>query len=1115
MKRLFAINTTVPPLLRLVAMATTLSLCGCSQDTSKTPLKIGSSHWVRVDNEAVPAAQPEEVPTINPETFLATGRLMESQGNLVQAAKNYQQACQARPDYVAAWNRLGIICDKLGRYGQAEEAFNQAIQRAPKAAFLHNNLGFSCLLAGKYSQAEKHLRQALKLNGHFQRARMNLGLALAKQDQFDAALGEFKKVLPEAQAYYNLGYLHRQDSRWGQAGDCYKRALEIDPSLADAKVNLAISQQSQTVISTDHFETDQSPSSVEVLETDQDLSSSENVESGQTASPAENVTTARTGNTIEHLETVETADSFEAVETQQTGGVDEGPKEVQTDSPAEEVESGQTSESSQDITAVQSDNSVEDLEAGETNRLVLIVEDLKTGESPVSLEGLKSEYTGGLGKDRIATQTVSTIEELETEQATGASEHLAMGESTSHDEDFPTGQSQIISNVESLANTPSSGVTEDLTTIHTIRSIDDHEMDLTATSEEDFAAALTITPLEELETDNTSLPIKELVTEQSYGLVPDIEAGETASSVENIKTANTTEDIGDVESGETGDQAEDFVAAETISITEDLETEQTSDSAEAIVISQTVSPDEDLATAQTTSPTEDLRTAETLGAIEDLEPEQTSGSGEGPETAQVTILVEELAVEQSPSSVEDPETGQIISAGENRNTSRISSSEHVQHCQAVERTIAIYENLLASKAGSGQTIRRTLDGEIQWRLALGEVLLKDRAEQSRFAVEELGLGGAWAADLSSTVSRAEQLLENTADGIDGLIGRMRADAQFEQNYVATGLYLRATKAKARVDHYRGWTNFYRALVTAEQNTRQELLQGAIELLRQCCSDEAGQSGFAQLGAAGERLPLRNQAVFLMIRALHYAGQFSEADKLLTWLEQQSPDEQMAYEAGLQRCRLLRDQGHHDTALAGLSQVRSWCRDRPAFKGLPVRLTLAYLECTILAGEAEKAAASGELASAGEFSRKRLDPLTEILTADASEYVRSIVYEQVWQTRLAVGPGQSVPVSSPLEMLAAGVSLAGEGKSSEALKLFDELLSRTDSVSRKLHSEVLWQRGQATEKAEDQRIPKDVSQLEAASPSSPLSLREVASAEQIAAPETEQPAIMGEDLETSE
>ena len=243
MKALFTQTAAMRGVFLVAVTVAAVMICGCSQETSKRNLEIGHARWVRLDDEILPAAKPAKPPAIKAETFLATGRLLESQGNFIQAAKLYQRACKTRLDYVAAWNRLGIVCDKLGRYNQAEESFVQGIKHAPKAAFLHNNLGFSCLLAGKYSEAEGHLREALTLNGQFQRARVNLGLALAKQGELEAAFVEFKRALPTAQAHYNMAHLYRLAGEWEKAGNCYKLALQLDPELSEAKTSLVLCEQ--------------------------------------------------------------------------------------------------------------------------------------------------------------------------------------------------------------------------------------------------------------------------------------------------------------------------------------------------------------------------------------------------------------------------------------------------------------------------------------------------------------------------------------------------------------------------------------------------------------------------------------------------------------------------------------------------------------------------------------------------------------------------------------------------------------------------------------------------------------------------------------------------------
>ena len=421
-----------------------------------------------------------------------------------------------------------------------------------------------------------------------------------------------------------------------------------------------------------------------------------------------------------------------------------------------------------------------------------------------------------------------------------------------------------------------------------------------------------------------------------------------------------------------------------------------------------------------------------------------------------------------------------------------------QRAQDLEQIIATYQRILAQQMSPLATVSGILDGEIKWRLALAQALLTERTIQARLAVEDLGLGGDWASDLSSTISRADKVLEQIIARLDQLIQYMRADEQFERNYVVTGLYLRANRAKTIVDYYQGWSYFYRALLTEEQTKRQELLQASIEHLRGCCTDQPGESGPGQPGGDREQAMLRGRAVLLMVKALHQAGRLGEADKLLTWLERQSLDEQLAYEVGLQRCRLLRDQGYHDTALAGLEQLRNWCRKKQTIEQLPVRLTLAYLECTIQSAKAQTAADRGDLAKAGEFSRQRLAPLAEIFQAQANEQVRAIIYEQISRTRLAGSSSKSGIELTGLEGLAMAVDLARQGHSTEALKLFDGLLSRTDSGSRILYPEVLWQAGKTARESNPLQACSYLGRLTDDFPDSPQAQQAVLLAVEIAA-----------------
>ena len=418
--------------------------------------------------------------------------------------------------------------------------------------------------------------------------------------------------------------------------------------------------------------------------------------------------------------------------------------------------------------------------------------------------------------------------------------------------------------------------------------------------------------------------------------------------------------------------------------------------------------------------------------------------------------------------------------------------------QALEDIITAYQHMLGQDAPSSATVREILDGEIRWRLALANALVVERTIQARLAVEELGLAGPWATDLGSTVNRADKVLDQTTARLDQIVRHMKADPQFERNYVVTGLYLRTTQAQIAVGYYRGWIYFYRALLTSDHPKRDQLLQSAIECLRVCCSEQPDGLPDADSDGLQIRPGFRARAVLLMVKALRYSNRLAEANKLLAWLERQSLDEQMAYEAALQRCRLLRDQGYYDTALAGLAQLRSWCDKKQTTRDLSVQLTLAYLECTIFSAQARTAAGRADLAAAAEFSRKRLKPLAEIFQAHDNDQVKSIIYEQIYRTGLTDGYSQSWDQMDSLEILAMGVASAGQDNIDAAMKHFDALLARADPDSRALWPETLWQAAKAARDSRYMLACKYLDRLTADFPDSPQARSAVLLAVQVAA-----------------
>jgi len=177
-------------------------------------------------------------PKILPETFYAAGQLFEAQGLLTKAAIQYRKAAAVNHTFAIAYERLGVTLGRLGKHPQAVEALQTAVKLNPESASFHNNLAFEFVLLGRWTEAEAELIQAIDLEPNFDRAHINLGVVQANLDRFVEALIEFRKVVAEADAYYNLGLLLCGQHRFADAANAFDHVLTLNDEFEAARVQL-------------------------------------------------------------------------------------------------------------------------------------------------------------------------------------------------------------------------------------------------------------------------------------------------------------------------------------------------------------------------------------------------------------------------------------------------------------------------------------------------------------------------------------------------------------------------------------------------------------------------------------------------------------------------------------------------------------------------------------------------------------------------------------------------------------------------------------------------------------------------------------------------------------
>lgn len=171
--------------------------------------------------------------------YLRSAALYEKQGNLDAALSAFKKVVEISPNNPRRHLAIGNIHLKKGDVVKAQESYSVSVKQE---AAMASEIAEELLKAGKDDLAEHFFRTSLLKMAANVNVYNRLGIALRRQGKWQDAIREYETALKldpqDAGLYFNIGKACVEGGQRVRADQAFRRALEIDPSLTEAKNEL-------------------------------------------------------------------------------------------------------------------------------------------------------------------------------------------------------------------------------------------------------------------------------------------------------------------------------------------------------------------------------------------------------------------------------------------------------------------------------------------------------------------------------------------------------------------------------------------------------------------------------------------------------------------------------------------------------------------------------------------------------------------------------------------------------------------------------------------------------------------------------------------------------------
>ena len=172
---------------------------------------------------------------------------LHQQGRLKEAQALFEAILRTDPKQFDALHLLGIIAAQTKNYQLAADLIAKAIAMNSSNSAYYSNLGLALHKLNQFDAAVARYDQAIAIKPDYAEAYLSRGLALRELKLLDAAVDSFDRAIAIkpglAEAYYNRGSVLQELGQLDAAVACYDQAIRIKPSYAIAYSNRGLALQ--------------------------------------------------------------------------------------------------------------------------------------------------------------------------------------------------------------------------------------------------------------------------------------------------------------------------------------------------------------------------------------------------------------------------------------------------------------------------------------------------------------------------------------------------------------------------------------------------------------------------------------------------------------------------------------------------------------------------------------------------------------------------------------------------------------------------------------------------------------------------------------------------------